>query len=64
LNEVFKDGPSMSGDKGFLLLYELLTTQYAARIQATDDPHRLGALLTRFLPPSQINSKSTISIFV
>ena len=63
LNKIFADGPSLGGGLGFLLYYELLTSQYSVRIQPSDEPHQLGALLTRHLNASQINEKSLMFLF-
>ena len=36
---------------GFLLVYELLTSNLDTRILPTDDPFELGSLLARMMPP-------------
>ena len=51
---------ALDGSHGFPLLFELLTGTVPLRILPTDDPHRWGSALLRFVPPDQSLKRGTL----
>ena len=51
---------ALDGAHGFPLLFELLTGTVPLRVLPTDEPHRWGAALLRFVPPEQSLKRGTL----
>ena len=51
---------ALDGSHGFPLLFELLTGTVPLRILPSDDPHRWGGALLRYVPPEQSLKRGTL----